>query len=154
MHKYLLFKYKYRWHISLKKQSQREGIEKKRKLQYNTVENINIDNKRIVTQQEYYDYRSTLIGEVIFRSAQRSGVVLGVRKVEVQNAKCQENKLKIIVYDHKTGKRKPAVVFLEEQASIAFKIFLENFLPQVENNNNINEHFFISFKGNKITHEG
>ena len=80
--------------------------------------------------------------------------MLGVRKVEVQNAKCQENKLKIIVYDHKTGKRKPAVVFLEEQASIAFKIFLENFLPQVENNNNINEHFFISFKGNKITHEG
>ena len=29
-----------------------------------------------------------------------------------------------------------------------------NFLQQVENNNNINEHFFISFKGNKITHEG
>ena len=67
--------------------------------------------KNKITQREYYEFRTVLIGEIIFRNAQRSGVILGMKNSEVNNVQLQGDKLKIIVYHHKTGKLKPAVIF-------------------------------------------
>ena len=53
--------------------------------------------------------------------------------------------MKIIVFEHKTGKLRPAVVFLEKTAAIAFEKFRENILPQVDLEINDNKGpFFIS----------
>ena len=109
---------------------QREWVN--RKLDHNTTDNIitienyfrsnlridllndivNYDNQLTITLQVYYDYLAALIDEILFRSAQRSGVVIGMRRIEVQNAKIQKGHLNIVVYAHKTGKTKSVVVFL------------------------------------------
>ena len=77
--------------------------------------------------------------------------MIGMKVAEVENGETIDGLLKIIVYMHKTGKIKPAVVFLEKKATQAYKMFLEKILPQIDKEN---DHFFISFKGKKITHEG
>ena len=113
--------------------AQRQDIDRRRCLEHVTTDNIitidtylkckkrteilrkisNFEENRM-TQHQYYRFRAVLIGEIIFRSAQRSGVVIGMKTSEVANAKIESGLMKIIVYKHKTGKLKPAVVFLEK----------------------------------------
>ena len=71
--------------------------------------------------------------------------MLGVRKVEVQNAKCKDDKFKIIVYDQKTRKKETSRSIFRRTGINCIQIFLKIILPQVENNNNINEHFLFIF---------
>ena len=65
----------------------------------------------------------------------------------------QGNKLKIIVYHHKTGKLKPAVVFLESNAYEALMTFRKVILPQIGATEEDGP-FFVSFKGEKIAMPG
>ena len=151
--------------------AQRQDIDRRRCLEHVTTDNIitidtylkckkrteilrkisNFEENRM-TQHQYYRFRAVLIGEIIFRSAQRSGVVIGMKTSEVANAKIESGLMKIIVYKHKTGKLKPAVVFLEKLATKAFQNFLNNVLPRINCKNDDN--FFLSFMGKRITHEG
>ena len=162
--------------MGLKKMAKRENIDKRRLTQHETTTNIDIIEKYLSSNTRenilkgiiefnpaskirkgcYYNYRAALIGEVIFRSAQRSGVVHGIKKNEVVNAEIHTNSnTKIIVFEHKTGKLRPAVVFLEKTAATAFAKFLENILPQVDLEiNDIKGPFFISYNGKKINHAG
>ena len=74
----------------------RESVEKRRTTEHSTSSNIiTIEkylsskvrenmlraivecNKNKITQREYYEFRAALIGEIIFRNAQQSGVILG-----------------------------------------------------------------------------
>ena len=63
--------------------------------------------------------RSILIGEIIFRNAQRSGVACGLMISEVDAAKQQGETMRITIYNHKTGKIKLAVIFFENLAGKA-----------------------------------
>ena len=121
-----LFKltYSFRWHVSLKKVQKKQEISKRRKTEHEVIEItemlriyfssqvrfdllqgiINHDTRTKMTQNSYYTYRVVLVGEVIYRNAQRTGLVLGMRRSEVKVAVWQSNLLKITVYDHKTGK--------------------------------------------------
>ena len=105
-------------------------------------------------KHEYYNYRAVLIGEIVFRSAQRSGVVSGMRKSEVITALEQDSQGKIVVFEHKTGKLRPAVVFLETLATAAFQNYLKEILPQIDKSTDSNGPFFISYNGTKINHAG
>ena len=154
--------------------SKRENIDKRRKSEHETPNNISCIEKYLtsniraellqgilnhskdikISQQKYFNYRAALIGEVIYRSAQRSGVIHGMKKEEVANAKFHGENLKIIVYEHKNGKLKPAVVFLEKLASEAFIKFLKYILPKIETPFDLDGPFFISYNGNKISHQG
>ena len=64
----------------------------------------NYTPEKVLTKNEYYKYRAVLIGEIIFRSAQRAGVVSGMRRSEVSAAEMVQESLKIAVFSHKTGK--------------------------------------------------
>ena len=67
-----------------------------------------------LTRQNYNNYRAVLTGEIVYRSAQRVGVVHRLRKVELVSAQMQNEHLKLIIYQHKTGKLKSAIVYLEQ----------------------------------------
>ena len=80
--------------------AKRENIDKRRDTQHETTTNIEILEKYLssnarenllkaiiefnpafkIGKADYYNNRAALIGEVIFRSAQRSGVVHGIKK--------------------------------------------------------------------------
>ena len=125
--------------MGLKEMAKRENVDKRRRTQHETTTNTDIINTYLSSStREYlikgiiefnptskirkgdkYIYRAALIGEVIFCSAQRSGVVHEIKKSEIQNAAEQNLYAKIIVYKHKTGKLRPAVVFLEKTVATA-----------------------------------
>ena len=75
--------------------------------------------EKVLTKNEYYKYRAVMVGEIIFRSAQRAGIVCGIRRSEVSAAEMVQESLNITVFNYKTGKLKPAVVFLEKLSSKA-----------------------------------
>ena len=83
----------------------------------------------------------------------RTGVVLGMRRSEVQVAAWQSNLLKITVYEHKTGRVKPATIFLEKMAGDAIIKFSKEILPKIAKNND-DYNFFLSFNGKNITQDG
>ena len=56
-------------------------------------------------------------------------MVHGLREVEVANARMQNEHLQLIIYEHKTGKLKPAVVYLEKLSSQALLNFLITIIP-------------------------
>ena len=101
-------------------------------------------------RQNYNNYRAVLIGEIVYRSAQRVGVAHGLRKVEVANAQMQNEQL--IIYQHKTGKLKPAIVYLEKLSSQAFLNFFNTIIPIKDKGSEINWPLFISEFGKKMTH--
>ena len=87
--------------------SKRENIDKRRQTQHETIDNIDkietylsskvrenllrgiaLFHKSTKIGKQDYNYRAALIGEVIFRSAERSGVVLGMKKR--RSYKCPE----------------------------------------------------------------
>ena len=47
---------------------------------------IEFNRASTIGKTDYYSYRAALIGEVIFRSPQGSGVVHGIKKNDVINA--------------------------------------------------------------------
>ena len=67
---------------------------------------INYDIQTKILQYLYNNYGAALVGEVILRNAQRTGVVLVMRQSEVKVPIWYSNLLKITVYNHKTGKLK------------------------------------------------
>ena len=103
-------------------------------------------------RQNYNNYRAVLIGGIVYRSAQRVGVVHGLRKVEVANAQMQNEHLKLIIYQYKTGKLKPAIVYLEKLSSQAFLNFLNTIIPIIDKGSEINGPLFISEIVKKMTH--
>ena len=78
-------------------------------------------------------------------------MVHGLRKVEMDNARMQYEHLKLIIYEHKTGKLKPAIVYLERPSSQAFLNFLNTIIPIIDSSSEINGPFFISETGKKKT---
>ena len=78
---------------------------------------------------QYYENRAVLIGEIIYRSAQRSGVVIGMKTTEVENGETIDGLFKIIDYTHKTGKITPAVVILERKS--LQNVFREDSTPNI-----------------------
>ena len=89
------------------------------------------------------------MGEIVFRSAQRSVVVCGIMKFEVSAAEILNDSLKINV-KHKTGKLKPAIVFLKSLASEAIIKFHQTILPQIEKRSGK----ILSFDGKPMKHAG
>ena len=117
----------------MKKKSLRVGIDKRRIIEHPTKKNmasiqtylisdllgiINCGSTTSLSSNDYYKYRAALIREVILRNSQRAGVVIGLRASEVDSAKSGEI-LKIVVHNHKTGKIKPAVLFMKNIAKEA-----------------------------------
>ena len=160
--------------MGLKKKCKRENVDKRRQTLQETTDNIekiekylsskvrenllrrvaNFQSATTIIKQEYYNYRAVLIGEIVFRSAQRSGVVSGMRKNEVITALEQDSQGKIVVFEHKTGKLRPGVVFLESLATVAFRNYLQVILPQIDRSTDSNGPFIISYNGKKIDHAG
>ena len=155
--------------------AQKESIDKRRRIEQVTHTNIqeiksyltsnirqtllkslgNYTPEIVLSKNDYYKYRAVLIGEIIFRSAQRAGVVCGMRRSEVSAAEMVQECLKIAVFSHKTGKLKPAVVFLEKLASKAILQFQNNVLGQIDlRTKKGTEQFFVSFNGAPIKHAG
>ena len=61
------------------------------------------------------------------------------------------------IYEHKTGKAKPAVVFFEREIGSALKHFNDKILPITQNSGSIDrdkEYFFVSMNGRRITQQG
>ena len=111
--------------------------------------------KKKLTHYTYYKHRAVLIGEIIYRNAQRTGVATGMKISEVEDSEMCGNIRKIKVFQHKTGKTKPAVVFLDELASKAMMHFKDEILRQIDSlGKSGEEYIFVSFEGNKITSQG
>ena len=169
----LIYHFIIRWHTSLKKKMHRQNIDKRRKIEHDTDTNIEsiqmylsseirtdllngiiqYNPKVKLSKNDYYKYRAALIGEIIFRNSQRAGVAIGLRTSEVKSGKSNGDVLKIVVHEHKTGKIKPAVIFMEESAKEAILSFEEHIRPQMANSKS-KDYFFISHIGNIIKHEG
>ena len=78
------------------------------------------DESMKLTNSKYSEIRAVLIGEIVLRNAQRTGVVCGMRVSEVENGeRVGKMKYKVVVFEHKTGKIKPAVLFLDRLATDA-----------------------------------
>ena len=151
---------------------QRERVEKRRTTEHLTITNIsairdyqnskarenilhavgNYTDDMALTTSVYYNFRSILIGEIILRIAQRSGVACGLMVSEEDAGKEQNDKLRIKIYTHKTGKVKPAAIFFNKLATKALLIFRTTILNKMELTTS--GHQFLSDKGNKLTNAG
>ena len=155
--------------------SQRERIQKRRDTEHSTSTNIctirsylkskirtnilqaivDYRSSMPLTVPQYYNFRAILIGEIIFRNAQRSGVACGIMISEVDAAKQQGETMRITIYNHKTGKIKPAVIFFENLAGKALSNFRSVILSKMGLlDPEIDKNLFLSTNGNKLTHAG
>ena len=104
---------------------------------------------------QYYNFRSILIGEIIFRNAQRSAVACVLMISEVDAAKQQGETMRITIYNHKTGKIKPAAIFFEKLTGKALLNFRSVIISKMGLlDPEIDENLFLSTNGNKLTHAG
>ena len=53
----------------------------------------------------YYYLRAALIGEIILGNAQRTGIVCGIKRSEVDRSEDEGDLIKVKVYEHKTGRQ-------------------------------------------------
>ena len=79
-------------------------------------------------------------------------MAIGLRTSEVYLQNFEEV-LKIVVHNHKTGKIKPAVLFMKDIAKQAMLNFKEVILPKVSCEES-QDHYFLSYNGKIITHAG
>ena len=155
----------------MKKRALKQGIEKKRFIGQETCRNraaieqylmstqrkellqyvASFDESIQLNKCKYSEIRAVLIGEIILRNAQRTGVVCGMRVSEVANGeRVGEIKYKVVVFEHKTGKSKPAVIFFDKLATNALLYYKENILPQISKSCTFEDYFFLSFDGKPI----
>ena len=67
----------------------------------------------------------------------------GMRISEVENSEICGNIRKITVFHHKTGKTKPAVIFLDKLASKAKMDFKDTILPQIDSSGKSREKYLL-----------
>ena len=78
-----------------------KSIQRKELLQYVA----SFDKSIPLNKSKYCEIRAVLIGEIVLRNAQRTGVVCGMKVSEVASSEIiGEMKYKVVVFEHKTGK--------------------------------------------------
>ena len=144
----------YRWHISLRKRVLKQKIEKMRFTGQETGRNraaiekylkstqrkellqyvASFDKSIPLNKSKYSEIRAVLIGEIVLKNAQWTGVVCGMKVSEVASGeRVGEMKYKVVVFEHKTGKIKPAVIFFDRLANNALLCYKDVILPQIRN---------------------
>ena len=87
----------------------------------------------------YHYLRAALRGEIILGNAQRTGVVCRIKRSEVDRSEDEGDLIKVKVYEHKTGKAKPVVVFFEREIGNALKHFNDKILSITQNSGSIDQ---------------